>query len=171
MTVDYSCSNGFYENLEDIKKVVDTIKGSIIIIGHSLGGIYAMHLAEYLGDRCQHVISLSTPFGGSGLADWAKLLYPYHKLFKDVGHRSKPIIESKKIWSQLSINWLQVVTVSGNAPWIPSQNDGVITVKSQCCLDTMPQVSMTCNHYEILIHPDTVTILEAYSDTFKLDIF
>ena len=170
VAVDYSSSNGFDANLVELKQLADNIKGPIVILGHSLGGIYAMHLADYLGDRCIAAITMSTPFGGSGLADWAKLMYPWHKLFKDVGYRSKPIVESKKIAATIKTRWLQIVTTKGNVPWIPADNDGVVTVKSQRCIDTMPQVDLFSNHYEVLIHPTTIEIIRAFCIQQSLDI-
>ncbi len=169
--VDYASSAGFHNNLEDMKKIADNIEGPITLIGHSLGGIYAMHLSDYLGKRCKAVASISTPFGGSGLADWAKLMYPWYSLFKDVGYRSKPIVESKKIASALTVPWLQIVTTRGNVPWIPMNNDGVVTIKSQECIDAMQKVELYTNHYEVLIHPDTVRILQEYFEGLGLNIF
>lgn len=170
ITVDYSSQDGFDANLAEFKQLVDNITGTIVLCGHSLGGIYAMHLAGYLRERCIGVVSLSTPFGGSGLADWAKIMYPWYKLFRDVGYRSKPIVNSKKIATTLTTPWLQVVTTKGNAPWIPIENDGVVTVKSQKCISTMPQVELYSNHYEVLIHPTTVELIRAFSLQQNLDI-
>jgi len=170
VAVDYSSNDGFDANLIELKQLADNIIGPIVILGHSLGGIYAMHLAGYLGDRCLAAVSMSTPFGGSGLADWAKLMYPWHKLFKDVGYRSKPIVESKKIAATITTPWLQIVTTKGNVPWIPADNDGVVTLKSQQCIGTLPQVTLFSNHYEVLIHPTTVELVRAFCEQHNLDI-
>lgn len=170
VAVDYSCQAGFDSNLIELKQLVDSVAGTIILLGHSLGGIYAMHLAGYLGERCVGAVSLSTPFGGSGLADWAKIMYPWHKLFKDVGYRSRPIVDSKKIATTLTTPWLQIVTTKGNAPWLPIENDGVVTVKSQKCIDTMPHIELYSNHYEILIHPTTIELIRAFNSHHNLDL-
>lgn len=170
LTVDYSSNDGFAANLIELKQLADNISGPIVLLGHSLGGIYAMHLASYLGDRCIAAITMSTPFGGSGLADWAKLVYPWHQLFRDVGYRSKPIVESKKIAAKITTPWLQIVTTKGNVPWIPAANDGVVTIKSQRCIDTMPQADLYSNHYEILINPITIELMRIFCSQQNLDI-
>jgi pimeloyl-ACP methyl ester carboxylesterase len=171
VTIDYTSSAGFHNNLADMKAIVDCIKEPVVLIGHSLGGIYAMHLAEHLGVKCRAAASISTPFGGSGLADWAKLMYPWYSLFKDVGYRSKPIVESKRIAAGVTVPWLQIVTTKGNVPWIPANNDGVVTIKSQECIDTMQKVTLYSNHYEVLIHPDTIVILTEYFSALGLQVF
>jgi len=153
--VEYSSSNSFYDNLENM---IDQIKntGPVFLIGHSLGGMYALHLTKHV-DTIGGV-SISTPFRGSRTADWARFMAPSHQLFKDVGRYSKPILEAEKIYP--GVNWTQIVTTAGNVPWHDGQNDGVVTIASMEHLsDRMKLEYVPVNHYEVMCCLDTVNII------------
>ena len=60
--INYSSMNRFYDNLDTITEQCQN-KGPHFIIGHSMGGLYALHLTKYL--RIIGGVSISTPFRGS----------------------------------------------------------------------------------------------------------
>lgn len=158
VVLEYSSVSSFYSNLKSMRKAIG--KEKLFIIGHSLGGIYALHLSKQLGEQCLGAISISTPIGGSSLADLARLLIPWFKLFGDVGVCSKPVVEAQEIARELTIPWTQVVTTAGGVPYVPDQNDGVVSIISQTMhSNRMTVVKMPSNHYEVLQEPRLVKLI------------
>jgi pimeloyl-ACP methyl ester carboxylesterase len=154
--VNYSSTVNFYTNLEKI--VLGLPKDSPLnVIGHSLGGIYAIHLTKYL--NIKNGISLSTPFRGSSTADWAKFIVPGYQLFRDVGRKSKPITESMKI--KLNIPWTQVVSTKGSVPYHNGPNDSVVTIASMMSRDDVDYVHVDHNHYEVMCSDTVVDIIKS----------
>lgn len=153
--VNYNSADGFYYNLERIVQHTKTL-GPLFIIAHSLGGVYALHMLQHL--HVTQVFSVSTPFGGSATADWAKYMLPNYQLFKDIGIRSMPIMQAKEI--EINIPWTQVVTTRGAVPWHKGDNDGVVTIRSMNSRNDMEYVYVDDNHYEILGSDYVVSLIK-----------
>lgn len=151
----YKCQNGFYNNLNSLKgQVIDS--GPLFLVGHSLGGLYSLHLLK----TCDVVgaVSISTPFGGSFTADWARLFVPGYQLFKDIGRRSLPIIEGRGI--PINIPWTQIVSTDGHVPYHGSKNDGVVTIDSmEERKNDMNLQYVNTNHFETVCSDDVVQIV------------
>ncbi len=146
LVVEYDTSERFYNNLEMLSKKIDQIRGPYFIIGHSLGGLYALHLTRYIDIAA--AVSISTPFAGSWTADWARFFVPTYQLFRDVGRRSTPIKQSQDI--TLQIDWTQIVSTKGNVPYHGGQNDGVCTIKSMKSRDDMQLIEVPHTHFEVM---------------------
>lgn len=145
ITVNYSSMNRFQDNLKDIVEQVQG-NGPNFVIGHSLGGLYALHLTQYI--RVVGGVSISTPFRGSSTADWAKYLVPGYQLFRDVGRRSQPVIDANKI--KLEVPWTQIVSTTGSVPYHNGPNDGVVTIASMTHRSDMEFVEVPHTHYEVM---------------------
>ena len=143
--INYSSMNRFYDNLDAITEQCQN-KGPHFIIGHSMGGLYALHLTKYL--RIAGGISISTPFRGSSTADWAKYVVSNYPLFKDVGRKSDPIKKGNEI--ELNIPWTQIVSTSGSVPYHNGPNDGVVTVASMKHRNDMEYIEVPHTHYEVV---------------------
>lgn len=153
--IDYSSMNRFYSNLDSmVRQIGDT---PVFVVGHSLGGIYAVHLLKH----CNVVggVTISTPFRGSSAADWAKYLVPQYPLFKDVGRRSRPIVEANDI--PITVPWTQVVSTSGSVPYLKEENDGVCTIGSmEHRKNEMKCVRVEHTHYEVMCSNKVVDIIK-----------
>lgn len=156
--IDYDSRNGFERNLKDIKeKLADEEK--IFFIAHSLGGIYALHLADYFPNKVLGAVTLSTPYGGAEMADVAKYFLPYSRLLKDIGPNSWAMRQARKI--KVQHPWTNVVTITGNAPWVPQPNDGVVTIASQRHHgQDMELVDVEINHYEVVLSDQVIEIIK-----------
>lgn len=143
--VDYSSMNRFYYNLEDMVKQLEDI-GPIFVVGHSLGGLYALHLTQHV--EVVGGVSISTPFRGSSTADWAKYMVPSYPLFKDIGRRAQPVQDSFKIF--LDIPWTQIVSTAGGVPYHNGANDGVVTLASMEHREDMEKIRVDHTHYEVM---------------------
>lgn len=161
--VNYSSMNRFQDNLEMIAKQVQG-KGPHFVIGHSLGGLYALHLTHYV--RVIGGVSISTPFRGSSTADWAKYIVPSYPLFKDIGRKSDPVRQANEM--TLEIPWTQIVSTTGSVPYHNGPNDGVVTLASMTHRTDMEHVEVPHTHYETMCS-DAVAeiILSCYSGALK----
>lgn len=154
-SIDYQSVYGFDSNLEYMLDVLSPYK-KLFIIAHSLGGIYALHLSNKL--PVVGAVTISTPYNGSSLADWARYMFPNYKLFKDVGTKSNPVNTGKEI--KINIPWTQLVSTTGRVPWMLPNNDGVVTIRSQTSRPDMELIELPYNHYDIMCAPDTVSIIK-----------
>jgi len=146
LVVDYDTSNKFFNNLEMLSNKIKQVRGPYFIIGHSLGGLYALHLTKYVD--IVGAVSISTPFAGSWTADWARFFVPTYQLFREVGRRSIPIKESQGI--NLKVEWTQIVSTRGNVPYHGGQNDGVCTIKSMKSRKDMELIEVPHTHFEVM---------------------
>ena len=158
IVINYDSRNGFEKNLKDIKDLLDP-EEKVFFIAHSLGGIYALHLADYFPNKVLGAVTLSTPYGGAEIADVAKYFLPYSRLLKDIGPNSWAMKHSRNI--QTLPKWTNVVTTKGNAPWVPGRNDGVVTISSQRYReDIMELVEVETNHYEVVLNDEVIELIK-----------
>ena len=146
LVVEYDTSNKFFNNLEMLSKKINQVRGPYFVVGHSLGGLYALHLTKHVD--IAGAVSISTPFAGSWTADWARFFVPTYQLFRDVGRRSIPIKEAQGI--NLKFEWTQIVSTKGNVPYHGGQNDGVCTIKSMKSRKDMELIEVPHTHFEVM---------------------
>lgn len=153
--IDYSSRVPFFVNLQ---RIVHEIKhfNEIFFIGHSLGGIYALHLANLLPQQTVGAVTLSTPYGGSREADIIQFVDPFTALWRDVGPWSCPIQQALAI--KPPCPWLNVVSTRGSSPLILGPNDGVVTVASQMAHPKIKTTIVETTHYEVTQCKESVTI-------------
>ena len=143
--INYSSMNRFYDNLDMITEQCQN-KGPHFVIGHSMGGLYALHLTKYI--RVVGGVSISTPFRGSSTADWAKYVVPSYPLFRDIGRNAHPVQAGHKI--ELDIPWTQIVSTNGAVPYHSGPNDGVVTLASMTHRTDMEYIEVAHTHYETM---------------------
>ena len=156
ITLEYSSDDGFDHNLAQMKGKLDGAE-RLFFISHSLGGIYSLYLANHYRDTTHGGVSLSTPYGGSAEADFARYFLPFNRLMKDVGTMSEPMREARYL--PAPPNWTQVVTTRGQSPWIQADNDGVVTLKSMRSRTDFELVEMDLNHYEVVLSDRVVKLI------------
>lgn len=159
IALEYSSANGFDHNLEQMYGQLDDAE-RLLFVSHSLGGIYALHLANHYADRTVGGISLSTPYGGCSQADFAKYFLPFSKLMKDIGTMSSPMRAAKTL--PAPPNWTNVVTMKGQSPWIVEPNDGVVTIESMQYRKDFDLIKVPLNHYEVVLSNHVVNIILDY---------
>ena len=158
LALEYNSEAGFDHNLSEMKGQLDD-QERLFFVSHSLGGIYALHLANYYSATTLGGVSLSTPYGGSRQADYARYFLPFNRLMKDIGPASRPMADAKKLPAPPC--WTQIVTTRGASPWIQEPNDGVVTIESQQYRTDFELVELPLNHYEIVISNQVVEIILA----------
>ena len=154
--LEYQSHDGFDHNLLEMKSQLQDAD-RLFFISHSLGGIYSLYLANHYRDITRGGLSLSTPYGGSVEADFARYFLPFNRLMREIGPCSGPMRESRLLPAPRC--WTQVVTTVGQSPWISEANDGVVTIKSQRARTDFELVEMPLNHYEVVISDRVVALI------------
>ena len=158
IAIDYDSSDGFANNLKAMKAQLEDVE-KIFFVAHSLGGIYALHLSDYFQHKVLGAVTLSTPYGGSREADYARYFLPFSRLMKDIGPNCEPMARVKELRFPRD-RWTNVVTTRGQSPWMVEENDGVVTLKSMRYCKEMELVELPLNHYEVVISNKTVDIIK-----------
>ena len=162
--INYDSRNGFENNLNDMIKTLAGVK-DIAFIAHSLGGIYSLHLANAIPNQVKGAVTLSTPYGGAEVAEFAKFFLPFSRLMRDIGPSSWVMRQADKI--KIQHPWTNVVTVKGQSPFITEPNDGVVTIASQKHHEDMELVEVDYNHYEVVLSDQIVDIIKERTKKFK----
>lgn len=156
--LDYNCAMGWDHNLAAMLEQVKHQK-DLFIIGHSMGGIYAMHIAHHFPENVLGAVTISTPYGGSTVAEVAKWIFPYYRLIHDIVPDSKLIKATTAM--QIKHPWCQIVTTNGHVPWLIHPNDGIVSLSSMRSRSDIETVDVHLNHYEIMVSPMTVRIIKS----------
>lgn len=154
--LEYNSNDGFDNNLSLMKGKLDEAD-RLFFVSHSLGGIYSLYLANHYRSTTRGGVSLSTPYGGSVEADFARYFLPFNRLMRDIGPMSGPMRAARDL--PAPPNWTQIVTTRGQSPWISEANDGVVTLKSMRARQDFELVEVDLNHYEVVISDHVVNIV------------
>jgi pimeloyl-ACP methyl ester carboxylesterase len=165
IAIEYDSAHGFEENLNEMKEVVQKYT-NIIFICHSLGGIYALHLADAFPNRVKGAITMSTPYGGAEVADYVKYFLPFSRLLKDIGPTSWPMRTAKDI--KIRHPWVNIVSTAGKSPWMNVPNDGIVTIASmKKHQQDMDIIEVDVNHYEVVISHAVLDIIKQRLEKLK----
>ncbi len=157
IVVNYDSRNGFENNLKIMQEQLAPMN-DIIFIGHSLGGIYSLHLANLLPKQTLGAVTLSTPYGGAEVADYVQYFLPFSRLMRDIGPSSWVMKQANKI--KIQHPWTNVVTVRGQSPFMIEPNDGVVTITSQKHHSDMELIEIEYNHYEVVLNEKVINIIK-----------
>jgi pimeloyl-ACP methyl ester carboxylesterase len=161
--INYDSRNGFKNNLEDMLSTLSNYK-DIVFIAHSLGGIYSLHLANAIPKQVLGAVTLSTPYGGAEVADYAQYFLPFSRLMRDIGPSSWAMRQADRI--KIQHPWTNVVTVRGQSPFMVEPNDGVVTIASMKHHADMELVEVDYNHYEVVLSDKIVEIIRERTKKF-----
>ena len=162
--INYDSRNGFKNNLKDMQETL-TGHTDIVFIAHSLGGIYSLHLANAMPTAVNGAVTLSTPYGGAEVADYAKFFLPFSRLMRDIGPSSWVMKQANSI--KIQHPWTNIVTVKGQSPFMNEPNDGVVTIASQRHHADMELVEVEYNHYEVVLSDSVITLINDRVNKFK----
>lgn len=146
-----------------LAKLIKSVKSNdeVTLIAHSYGGVLSVEAARLLATvRPLKVISMSTPYGGSSIASFLKVLKPASTMFDNIGRYNSFMREFSA--KSLPCRVRGLVTVAGSAEWIAEDNDGVVSVASQRHFAADPNWSgadVALNHFEVLLSPIVVGLI------------
>lgn len=132
-----------------------------VVVGHSMGGLYAWHLANRNPDRVVAGISIATPWGGSIQAGFWKM-FNFNIPWLQMLSRMEPwTAETRMI--ETPVPWTNVVTIHGFDLFGVGDNDGVVTVESQRELHgPAKEIVLDYGHNEVLQSPELLEIIKSY---------
>jgi pimeloyl-ACP methyl ester carboxylesterase len=157
ISINYDSRNGFENNLNAMREELVSQK-NIFFIAHSLGGIYALHLANSIPENVLGATTLSTPYGGAEVAEVAQYFLPFSRLMRDIGPSSWAMRQASKI--KIQHPWTNIVTMKGQSPFIVEPNDGVVTISSMRHHSDMELVEVDANHYEVVLNEQVIDIIK-----------
>jgi pimeloyl-ACP methyl ester carboxylesterase len=164
IAINYDSRNGFENNLKDILAQLADVN-DIAFIAHSLGGIYALHIANAIPSQVLGAVTLSTPYGGAEVADYAQYFLPFSRLMRDIGPNSWAMKQARKI--NIQHPWTNIVTTAGQSPFMIAANDGVVTINSQRHHKDMELVEIDYNHYEVVLSDEVVELIKERVKKFR----
>ena len=164
LDINYDSRNGFENNLKDMQSTLHAYK-DIVFVAHSLGGIYSLHLANTMPMSVKGAVTLSTPYGGAEVADYAQYFLPFSRLMRDIGPSSWVMKQASRI--KIQHPWTNIVTVKGQSPFIVEPNDGVVTIASQRHHEDMELIEVDCNHYEVVLSDAVIKLVKERVNKFK----
>jgi pimeloyl-ACP methyl ester carboxylesterase len=150
--------------LEKMQKKMRRLK-DVFFVCHSLGGVYALHLANEFPKKVLGAVTIATPYGGAEVADYAQYFLPFSRLMRDIGPSSWVMRQADKI--KIQHPWTNIVTVKGQSPFMHEPNDGVVTIASQKHHVDMELVEVDCNHYEVVLSDVVVGLIKERVKKFK----
>jgi pimeloyl-ACP methyl ester carboxylesterase len=162
--INYDSRNGFENNLAEIMAQLKNVK-DMAFVAHSLGGIYSLHIANAMPKQVRGAVTLSTPYGGAEVAEYAKFFLPFSRLMRDIGPNSWAFKQASQI--KIQHPWTNVVTVKGQSPFMIAHNDGVVTIASQKHHEDMELVEVDYNHYEVVLAEPVVNIIKERIKKFR----
>jgi pimeloyl-ACP methyl ester carboxylesterase len=162
--INYDSRNGFENNLKNMLSQLMDVK-DMVFIAHSLGGIYALHIANSIPDQVLGAVTLSTPYGGAEVADYAQYFLPFSRLMRDIGPNSWAMRQADQI--KIQHPWANIVTLQGQSPFMLAPNDGVVTIASQQAHEGMDLIDANYNHYEVVLAEPIIKIIKERIKKFK----
>lgn len=130
------------------------------VVGHSMGGLIAMSLAQQ--PWVKSITTISSPLGGLDLNIF-QVMFSRSKLIQEISSTSSFIENLKK--SSVKLPCQHVISTKGFNPWIYEPNDGIVTVRSQKAQAWGPQWEISANHCEVMLDPSTRDYLSDFWKT------
>ncbi len=156
--LEYDSHFGFSNNLAQMVEQLAEIDDDIFFVAHSLGGLYALHLAAMLGNRVTGGVTMATPYGGSKAALFLNLVFP-QQLYRDIHPTALPVIHGVDI-DLGALPWTVIVSTLGNSQLIAAANDGVVTQASMRSRRGAIFVDVASNHHEVTQSRHSLAIIQ-----------
>lgn len=156
--LDYSDITGDVKSLvtQCINDFKDT-KEQYHIVGHSMGGLIALALADQ--PFVKTVTTIAAPLGGLELST----LQSYLSRSSFLGEIRTYSAFMSSVHNQDYTKPVQhVITTQGFNPWSYDESDGVVSLRSQRGWKVGKTHDISANHSEVMLHPDTVSTLKNF---------
>ena len=153
--VDYDhASEGMWDI---IQRSNEMISRPSIVIGHSLGGIAALHTHD--NPWVKGIITLASPLAGLDL-NLLQIYLSRSKLIAQIASDTHLIRDMKR--RQYDKPVLHLVAMRGFNPFIYEDSDGVLPRKVQIGWGCGDFQEISANHYEILQSPESIASITRF---------
>ena len=157
------CTTLSYNSLQALQRSIKDLEQHITepchLIGHSLGGIIALHLALN-NQNVKSVTTIAAPHLGSKVARFLKYVVVGAPVFADVTPNSWFIRHIKEQQPECPV--LSIVAASGGWSIFGEPNDGTIELSSQRGLTYGKKVEVHANHTEVLHSRQTLNAIREF---------
>lgn len=130
-----------------------------LVVGHSLGGLIALHITDHL--NCFHTVTMSAPFSGVKIEKiFQPFVYSRAPILAEIAPDSEFIKNLHKKKYDKSVNC--IITTQGYNPVMLEKTDGVVTIYSQERWVPEPAILtyISNNHHEILQSEQAFNIIK-----------
>lgn len=143
---------------DNLREMESKLTEPSLLVGHSMGGLYAWHLAHRNPDKVIGAISVATPWGGILQADFWKL-FNFSTPWLRMVSRLEPWTTQCRLLEP-PVPWTNVICERGFDIWGVGNNDGVVSVRSQREL-LMPtqEINLPYGHNEVLQSQELLDII------------
>lgn len=131
----------------------------ISVVGHSLGGLIATLIAPKFPGHIKNLITISAPLGGSKAANVVRWLPGHPQVMADIA-TSSGFINQLRDQKEPVCPVLNIVSTGGHLNSSSEPNDSVVTIASQCALPFGSKEQVFANHFEVLMHDDTIRLIK-----------
>jgi len=163
--LDYNPELPIEDIVKSFEKKLKDVEDDIILVGHSLGGILALSLAQ----RCKKiskVVTVATPFGGIFISRWmiwpSWFFTPLNSLWRNTHPDNKMLKRIRNREPRVPATCFVVETKNSTMWFEPS--DGVVTVHSQSVLEDKKNINhkkIYCTHADSILHQDVIDCIKA----------
>ncbi len=145
---------------ENLIRMEQQLTEPCVLVGHSMGGLYAWHLAQRNPHLVTSAISVATPWGGSIQAGFWKM-FNFSIPWLQMISRMEPWTAQTRLL-ETPVPWTNVVCTHGFDLWGVGPNDGVVTVASQRELfGEYATVELDYGHNEVLQSSELVELIKS----------
>lgn len=158
------CRTIAYNSLQPLSKSIKDVQAAITtdeeyhLIGHSLGGVIAMHLAMN-NPKVKSVTTIASPLGGSKAARFLKFIVIGAPVLADITPRAKHIM---MLSSPVHCPVLSIISTTGGWSIFGEANDGTVELSSQRALPYAKKVEVYANHFEVLLSRHTLDAIKEF---------
>lgn len=158
--LEYNSKDGFESNLSMMYRALKDVD-EIFFIAHSMGGLYALHLADALGSKVVGAVTMATPYGGSVAALLLKAMFMLdpQQIYADIHPHARPIVSGLAIDLSNHYHWVAIVTTGGHSHLMTTPNDGVVTHASMRNRKDVRFVDVCTTHSEVIQSRVSVTVI------------
>lgn len=155
--IDYLSPRPLNKSLVEIRAQLPT--EPFVLIGHSLGGLLATILAVE-NELVTKLITISAPFAGSEACRALRWLPGSFGVLSDLTPTSQTVARVKSL--NLTLPTLSIISTGGHLPTSWEPNDSVVSIASQKALPFGKKVEVKANHFEVMLHEDTVALIKKF---------
>jgi pimeloyl-ACP methyl ester carboxylesterase len=150
--IDYDHRVNSWEDILNMSSGI--MREPYIAIGHSLGGLVALHQTNDI--LCKGIVTIASPLAGLDL-NLIQLYLSRASLISKISNNSTTIRNIHEFEYQVPV--LHLIANRGYNPFIYEDNDGVLSIKVQTGWSCGEISEISANHYEILQSEATATAL------------
>jgi pimeloyl-ACP methyl ester carboxylesterase len=127
------------------------------VIGHSMGGLIALSAADHI--NVASITTIATPLDGLDV-NAIQAYLTRSGFINEIAHRSRFMQQLHAYQYTQPVQ--HIITTNGFNPFMYTDNDGVVSLKSQRGWAAGPTIEVAANHSEVMMHSDTVQAIKRF---------